>query len=76
MAVGRLREGTNILAAPHSTSVSLETPFNAEISKESLLFTAMCFFQPSLLARKEVWTWQCVIPMVALRSLMSVIPGF
>jgi len=44
MAVGRLREGINILAVPHSTSVSLEIPFNVEISKKSSWFTAMCFF--------------------------------
>lgn len=44
MAVGRLKEGTNILAAPHSTSVSLEIPFNVEISKKSSLFRATCFF--------------------------------
>lgn len=44
MAVGRLREGTNILAVPHSTSVSLEIPFNVEISKKSSLVTATWFF--------------------------------
>lgn len=44
MAVGRLKEGTNILAALHSTSVSLEIPFNVEISKKSSLFRVTCFF--------------------------------
>lgn len=44
MVVGKLREGTNTLAVPHSSSVSLEICFNVEINKKSSRFTAMCFF--------------------------------
>lgn len=41
MAVGRLkRVGTNILAVPYSTSVSLETLIDVKTRKGKLLFTA------------------------------------
>ena len=47
IAVGRLKEGTNILAVPHGTSVSLEIPFNVEISTRSSLLTEAGVFEQS-----------------------------